>query len=157
MSKITISIPFTPKAKVSVRMGRKSIYNPSQRGMQQTRHYVKSLLPQLGGSLLSGALLVIVHFKMPIPKTIRPLQRQFFHNAPHAKRPDGDNLEKFLNDALNGIIWRDDSEISVLVRIKSQIDAPKGETHIYAKEIPDGAINYDELLQEINENIRPIQ
>lgn len=34
-------------------------------------------------------------------------------------RPDGDNLEKFVADALNGIVWADDSQIALLVRSKS--------------------------------------
>lgn len=36
-----------------------------------------------------------------------------------ATRPDVDNLAKLCLDALNGIAWRDDGQVSVLVAIKT--------------------------------------
>jgi Holliday junction resolvase RusA-like endonuclease len=75
------------------------------------------------------------------------------HNSPHSYRPDGDNLEKFLNDSLNGVLWTDDANIAIMVRIKSYCKSKHGETVIYAKELPFGAINYDEITQIIKENM----
>lgn len=155
MSSIKLTIPFTPIPKASVRFGKGRTYNPTQKGMKRLRDHVKGLLPTLEGPLLSGALLVIAHFRIPLQKSITPPRRYERHNSPHSKRPDGDNLEKFLNDALNGIIWTDDSNIAVLLRIKSMCAMKHGETILYAKEISSGPIDFDQILQELNEHMRP--
>ena len=66
-----------------------------------------------GKEPITGPVLVVCQFFLPIPKgwvkakrkdalddVIRPL-----------KRPDGDNLEKLIWDALTGIVWSDDAQI----------------------------------------------
>lgn len=73
---------------------------------------------------------------------------------PHTKKPDGDNLEKFLNDALNGIVWSDDSNIAWLLRSKSLCDAKEGETIIYVKELANEAPDYERIVSDILENIK---
>ena len=50
-----------------------------------------------------------VECHMPIPKydrLKRPLKR-----VPHIRKPDSDNLIKFICDAFNGVIWVDDKQI----------------------------------------------
>lgn len=53
-------------------------------------------------------------------------------NAPeyHIKRPDSDNACKFLMDSLNGIFWRDDSQICILKAQKKYSDRPRTEVVI---------------------------
>ena len=62
------------------------------------------------GQPLDHPLCVDLVFVMPRPKSMvwkkRPMPR-----APYGKKPDRDNLEKSLYDALNGLLWRDDSLI----------------------------------------------
>ena len=62
------------------------------------------------GPPLDKPLRVDLVFVMPRPKSMiwkkRPMPR-----APFGKKPDRDNLEKSLYDALNGRLWRDDSLI----------------------------------------------
>lgn len=47
-------------------------------------------------------------------------------NAPiwHTSKPDGDNLEKFVLDALNGIYWRDDSQVCLMEKMKRYSETP---------------------------------
>lgn len=68
-------------------------------------------------------------------------------------RPDGDNLEKFLNDACNGLLWGDDSQICWLLRSKSITADKEGMTTIFVKEIPNAKPDYAELLKDIAEHI----
>lgn len=68
-------------------------------------------------SPLDGPLSMTVIFVMPrvraeIWKT-KPMPR-----LPHAKKPDIDNLQKSLFDALTGIVWNDDAQICGLVCYK---------------------------------------
>lgn len=60
---------------------------------------------------LGGALKTWIVFTLPRPKSKRRKR-----NEPelHAIKPDADNLAKAVLDALNGLAWRDDSQIAVL-------------------------------------------
>lgn len=69
------------------------------------------------------------------------------------KKPDGDNLEKYLNDSLTGIVWRDDSQITWILRSKTVTAEKEGYTIFYAQEIDHAQPNYDELLLAIREHI----
>lgn len=73
---------------------------------------------------------------------------------PHAMRPDGDNFEKFTNDALNGILWEDDSQIVWCLRSKTYINDLMGEIVIKAMEIPNDRPDYEALIEEITSSIR---
>lgn len=52
-------------------------------------------------------------FYMPIPTSMRKrdLECARAEELPHTKKPDSDNLEKAVWDALNGVFWRDDAII----------------------------------------------
>lgn len=153
MSSFKITIPYTPKPKCSVRLSRrnKGWYNPNSRGMLTTREYVTT--HSSIDALLKGPLIVIVHFRMPIPESFKGPRRQRLHLLPHAKRPDGDNLEKFLNDCLTGVVWEDDAQIAWLLRTKSVTANKIGSTTIFAKEISTNTVDYNEILCSIREHI----
>lgn len=69
------------------------------------------------------------------------------------KKPDGDNLEKYLNDSLSGIVWRDDAQITWILRSKTVTAEKEGYTIFYAQEIDQAQPDYDELLLAIREHI----
>lgn len=58
---------------------------------------------------------VIITFLFPRPKSHSRLKRE---TRWHSVKPDLDNLEKSVCDALNGLLWRDDSLISYKVSSK---------------------------------------
>jgi Holliday junction resolvase RusA-like endonuclease len=154
MSTLKITIPWTPKAKASVRVGKNGMYNPSCKGMLETRTHVTQQMQDQGLMLLKGPLLVIVHFEINAPLVYRGDKRKSLHTCPHTLRPDGDNLEKYLNDALNGIVWRDDSQIAWLVRSKSITAERKGQTVLYVRELDEGKPNYDKIISDIIDHIK---
>lgn len=61
---------------------------------------------------LAGALDVEFYFAMPLPKRGRK------DGDACTKKPDLDNLVKLAADALNGIVWVDDSQIVKLTAAK---------------------------------------
>lgn len=65
-------------------------------------------------------------FGMPIPaSTSGALRRQMLHGVVHhCKKPDLDNLTKFIFDAMNGLIYVDDAQISVLSTSKIYSSVP---------------------------------
>lgn len=155
MASFKTIIPLTPRPKASVRVGRYGSYNPSQKEMDKITQLVKSQLRGVEGALLQGPLLVIYHFHLPLPGICKGLKRPLKHMTPHNKRPDIDNLMKFVNDALNGVLWRDDSQIAYCMMTKSFTQDKKGYTELYAKELGDAKYNFDEIQKLINEFLRP--
>lgn len=154
MSTLKITIPWTPKAKASVRVGKNGMYNPSCKGMLETRTHVTQQMEEQGLTMLKGPLLVIVHFEINAPLVYRGDKRRSLHTCPHMLRPDGDNLEKYLNDALNGIVWRDDSQIAWLVRSKSITAAKKGRTVLCVRELTEEKPDYELIISDILEHIK---
>lgn len=130
------------------------MYNPSCRGMLETRTHVKQQMEEQNFTMLKGPLLVIVHFQINAPLAYEGKRRWGLHNTPHILRPDGDNLEKYLNDALNGIVWRDDSQIAWLVRSKSVTSARQGQTVLYVRELPQDKPDYELIISDILEHIK---
>lgn len=63
------------------------------------------------GQPLAGALKLTAVFVMPRP-TARIWKRRDMPRYDHTSRPDLDNLLKSLKDALSGLAWRDDSQVS---------------------------------------------
>jgi Holliday junction resolvase RusA-like endonuclease len=48
----------------------------------------------------------------------------------HTKKPDIDNLQKFVFDALNGVFWKDDSYIDEVVARKCWSEVGEGYTSV---------------------------
>lgn len=54
--------------------------------------------------------------------------RQRHRLGPHAQRPDLDNLVKLVLDALNGVAWADDGQVSHVIASKSRIAVTEPQT-----------------------------
>ena len=82
-----------------------------------------------------GPLWVSCHFYMPRPKGHYGTGKNAGNlkaSAPqwHIKKPDVDNLLKFVLDCLNGMAWRDDCQIVELFGKKAYSDNPRPEIKI---------------------------
>lgn len=67
---------------------------------------------------LHGPLALDLIFYMPIPKSVSKTNRRRLNGSYHVSKPDADNLAKLVSDALNGICYLDDSQISKLTITK---------------------------------------
>lgn len=68
---------------------------------------------------LEGPIFIEVHFHMPIPSSLSKKKQNELRCKPHVKKPDLDNLIKTVCDALNGYVWKDDSQIYTIIARKS--------------------------------------
>jgi len=82
---------------------------------------------------ISGPIDLWLKFYMPIPKSTSKKNRELMNLGliRHTKRPDLDNLIKFVKDCLNGLAWEDDSQVCRLEASKLYDDNPRTEIRIF--------------------------
>lgn len=71
-------------------------------------------------------LCVSLTFTLPCPKSRKP--------GRHGSRPDLSNLIKFVEDALNGVLWKDDAQIAYLQSSKWYSDQEGVRIHVWIDE-----------------------
>lgn len=108
---MTFTVPGKPKGKDRPRG--KNHYTP-----KATREYeakVRACYKLQGGGMISedGPLSIRVLILHPIPKRTPKLRRQQMLQGliRPMKTPDGDNVMKIVDDALNGVAYKDDRQL----------------------------------------------
>lgn len=98
-------------------------YDPQDSLKKQFQWQIKS---QYRDEPLKMPLAMDIVFFMPIPKATSGIKkRQMLVGAlHHDKRPDVDNLQKFILDCLNDIVIKDDSQIADIRARKVYSDKP---------------------------------
>lgn len=114
---ITLTIPGTPIAKKRPRFVKRGNFARAYNDQQtEEGRFLWEVKQQFRGEPLAGALVMYVTFYMPRPKghfgTGRNVDK-LKSSAPvhHTKKPDLDNLVKFVKDCLNEVAWVDDSQV----------------------------------------------
>jgi Holliday junction resolvase RusA-like endonuclease len=117
---ITINIPAIPVAQprqrhrlVKTNSGKEFIQNyaPAKHPVQNFKATVRMAFREAyEGPPLKGALRCDCLFIMPRPKNLIWKTRSM-PRLPHVVKPDRDNLDKAVMDALKGLAWIDDSQI----------------------------------------------
>lgn len=82
-------------------------YTPA-RTKNAEKEIIEELKKQWSQEPLETALIIDLTFYLPMPKYLKGKV------VKHTKRPDADNLAKLVLDAMNEIIFKDDSQITYL-------------------------------------------
>ena len=113
-------------------------YDPSKKDKNDFLYQVMKYAPK---QPFTTPLRVIIVFYMPRPK-YHFRTGKFRHllkpevPVQHSKIPDLDNLIKFVCDALNGVFYKDDSQISQLKAEKLYTDiGEKARTEVHIEQI----------------------
>lgn len=104
--------------------GQRVFYDPSKLDKKIIQWQVAPHAPK---EPLSGALEMQLTFYMPIPKHIKGIERQAMLNnliKPY-KRPDLSNMQYLIENALTGIVYKDDSQIVKVAHEKRYGEQPK--------------------------------
>ena len=132
---MTITFPVVPVAKGRPRVLRTGItYTPAK--TRRAEDEIKAIaMQQYAGPPLTGALFVIMQFSLPIPASWTKKKKAAAVSGEllPTSRPDIDNYAKLVCDALNGIIWHDDSQITTLTLSKEYSGDPA--ITLYVKEV----------------------
>lgn len=117
--KTSFTIPLRPKAKERPRHTGHVTYTP-----KATRDFEKAVRlcyqAQNGGPPTDKPVILTIGFNFAIPKSVSSivLKRLMLGTTPYSSRPDLDNIEKAIMDALNGIAYADDALIVGKVTLK---------------------------------------
>jgi len=136
MREIRINIPGPPIAKKRPRFARRGKFVTTYNCQDTEEGKVRwTMMSQFMGEdpIPAGTgIHLICRFFMPIPASASNKQRLLMEGCaiPHTKKPDLDNLIKFVKDCANGIIWQDDSQVVSLVASKAYHPQPATELFI---------------------------
>lgn len=115
VTQIAFRVPAVPTAQPRTRAtsihGHARAYQPKGGAIATFKASVRYAASEaFSGAPIAGPLRVDVEFVFPRTKgqiwKRRPMPR-----IPHAKKPDRDNLDKAVLDALTGLVWQDDAQV----------------------------------------------
>ena len=139
--KITVKVAGVPQALPRSRFHRKGFYNPKTSEMAAFRKEVRRQVPSCQHGLVfkeDAMVAVTIRCCLKRPNTdfkggIRA-ENNLKSNIPKAVpiRPDIDNLAKFVLDAFNGLIYKDDCQVVSLkvVKIRDNEGECNGSTEV---------------------------
>lgn len=120
---IIYEIPGNPIPLKRHRTAKGKAYDSQKKEKENHQWHIRSLINGLFPA--HSAIKLVVEYHMPIPKSYSKRRAKECLLGPHAKKPDLSNLIKFTEDALNGIVWEDDSLISEIEARKFYATEPK--------------------------------
>lgn len=142
MTEYTFRVPGTPIAKKRPRFVRKGNYVGTYNAQEtEEGRFVLSIMDQVRTKGYGEALplppgtsvFLSCCFHMPLPKSAPKSVRKALEMEEtvwHTKKPDLDNLLKFVKDCLNGVAWKDDSQVTGIEAFKSYGEEPMTEIMI---------------------------
>lgn len=126
---IMITLPGNPIALKRPRFFKGNVFNSQEKEMEETFWDIKWQMPKniYGSSIapLAGPLKVHIVFYMPIPPSTPKPKKLRMSGQLHTKRPDIDNMIKWVLDCGNVAAWADDSIICHLSALKVYDSSPR--------------------------------
>lgn len=122
---IEFTVPTAPVAKARARSTRSGHhYTPQKTVDFESMVAWHARKAMAGKPLYEGALCVFLYYGIHIPKSLEPRIKRGEVIYP-TKRPDMDNYEKSVLDAMNGIVYADDAQIIEVIQKKRYSRNPK--------------------------------
>ena len=123
----TVTIPGEPVSKGRPRMTKRGHTYTPKRTVDYERMVQTLFHAEHGSPILKGPIMIQLDLYFGIPKSrskaVRKRMQQGLERP--CKRPDIDNCMKSVSDALNGIAYKDDSQIVAAVTQKFWADEPR--------------------------------
>ncbi len=92
-------------------------YTPDNHPVQAFKATCRLAAQQVGCTPIVGPVYLELLFTFPRPKRLQ-WKNKTMHAEWHTSKPDLDNLEKSVKDALTGICWQDDAQVCSVVKRK---------------------------------------
>jgi Holliday junction resolvase RusA-like endonuclease len=110
---VLLKIPGAPIPKHAPRLCRRTgrVYSDQTKQVRDVRIMLKAQYRLLKSKPMSGPMEINFVFFMPLLAGWSKKKKKEMVGQPHVKRPDRDNLLKFIQDCMNGIVYDDDSQV----------------------------------------------
>ena len=128
--KIEFFVPGTPVGKGRPRAARRGagvvMFTPEKTAGYEALVAAMASNAMRAHQLLDGPLEAVLEMRFPVPaswskaKRARALAGVEWHTS----KPDADNVAKAVLDACNGVVFRDDSQVVILIATKAFSEAP---------------------------------
>lgn len=100
------------RARVDGRRGNLIHFTPKRQKDEKTAIQYAAKRAMGNKPLLTGPLRMAVRFVYPFPKNWSESRRRQPQSYWKTSRPDADNLLKLMKDALNGVVYHDDAQVT---------------------------------------------
>lgn len=133
-SVITFTVPGAAKAYARAGSNGVRRYTPKPQAGFANLVKLKAEAAMAGAAPLTGPLRLSVCVRRPVPKSVSRQARlaMLLGATKPVQRPDLDNHAKIIADALNGICWVDDAQVTTLIVTKRYAEIPGVEVGICA-------------------------
>lgn len=119
---VRFQVPGTPQGKGRARFGNGRTYTPAKTVAYEGLISLAGEQAMAGRDLISGPVHLVVTAIFPIPASWSKKRKA--EAIWHTGKPDGDNMLKAVGDGLNGIAFKDDSQIVCAKITKQYGDKP---------------------------------
>lgn len=121
MKQIMFKVYGEPVAKGRPRFTRQGrTYTPAKTKTYESEVAMLAKAAMQGEEPLKTPIAVFIHATFPVPLSYSKKRRSdcLANYERHIKRPDADNIAKAITDAMNGVVYEDDSQIVILHVVK---------------------------------------
>lgn len=119
---VRFQVPGLPQGKGRARFGNGRTYTPQKTVAYEGLISMAAQQAMAGRDLIAGPVHLVVTAVFPIPASWSKKRRA--EAQWHTGKPDGDNMLKAVGDGLNGIAFKDDSQIVCAKVTKQYGDKP---------------------------------
>ena len=127
MHNVSISVPGEPVAKARARVTSRGAYTPKKTRDWEKRAKTESMIVMAGIKPFTGPVRLSVTLAFMIPDSWPKWKKEAAKNGQihHTIKPDGDNCLKAIKDAMNGIVYLDDSQVTETITRKIYSQRPE--------------------------------
>lgn len=133
---ITFTVSGEPQGKERPRVTRNGTFTP-RKTAEYERRVRAAYREQCGDSFLGDSALIVTiaaHFQPPKSVSRKKRAAMLAGLIQPKRKPDADNIAKAVCDALNGIAYRDDAQITCLIVEKQYSECAHVTVHIESRE-----------------------
>jgi len=122
-----ITVPGEPKTKARARWAKFGMYNPKESVDYENRIRLFFTEQNKDAVPIDGpvALTILAYFSIPKSKSKKAKADMARHIISPAKKPDIDNIIKSFADSLNGLAYKDDSQVCFVLCKKLYDERPR--------------------------------
>ena len=127
---IIFDIPGQPVAKGRPRFARRgafvSTYTPKKTEVYENLVKAAAFTAMAGRSPLVCPVIlhVVINLQIPVSWSKRKQAKAAIGEVAATKKPDADNVLKSVKDGVNGVVWRDDSQVIQVMLTKRYSEIP---------------------------------